>query len=173
MTLTRSCRMTWEKGHLLCPRCSSVGASSTGVGHVVGAGCLAHVLRVEGHRDLARPSGRRRVRTRCAKAIWCDSNTVLRAPVSWCHSATATTQSLLTYRDLGSRSICTAYSASASPSDASDDASDEAAKNDVNVVGCCAVTKQNFKGGAKVMRGPDWKWSDQDGGPGKLSKVRI
>ena len=61
--------------------------------------------------------------------------------------------------------------ASASPSDASD-ASDEAA-NDVNVVGCCAVTKQNFKGGAKVMRGPDWKWSDQDGGPGKLSKVRI
>ena len=68
------------------------------------------------------------------------------------------------------RSICTAYSASASPSDASDDASDEAAKNDVNVVGCCAVTKQNFKGGAKVMRGPDWKWSDQDG---KLSKVRI
>jgi hypothetical protein len=76
-------------------------------------------------------------------------------------------------RDLGSRSICTADSASASPSDASDDASDEAAKNDVNVVGCCAVTKQNFKGGAKVMRGPDWKWSDQDGGPGKLSKVRI
>ena len=72
-------------------------------------------------------------------------------------------------RDLGSRSICTAYSASASPSDASD----EAAKNDVNVVGCCAVTKQNFKGGAKVMGGPDWKWSDQDGGPGKLSKVRI
>ena len=63
--------------------------------------------------------------------------------------------------------------ASASPSDASDDASDEAAKNDVNVVGCCAVTKQNFKGGAKVMRGPDWKWSDQDAGPGKLSKVRI
>ena len=80
-------------------------------------------------------------------------------------------------RDLGSRSICTADSASAeasaSPSDASDDASDEAAKNDVNVVGCCAVTKQNFKGGAKVMRGPDWKWSDQDAGPGKLSKVRI
>ena len=24
MTLTRSCRMTWEKGHLLCPRCWSV-----------------------------------------------------------------------------------------------------------------------------------------------------
>ena len=38
--------------------------------------------------------------------------------------------------------------ASASPSDASD-ASDEAAKNDVNVVGCCTVTMQNFKGGAK------------------------
>jgi hypothetical protein len=37
---------------------------------------------------------------------------------------------------------------SASPSDASD-ASDEAAKNDVNVVGCCTVTMQNFKGGAK------------------------
>ena len=51
--------------------------------------------------------------------------------------------------------------------------SEEAAKNDVDVVGCCAVTKQNFKGGAKVMRGPDWKWSDQDGGAGKLSKVRI
>ena len=28
MTLTRSCRMTWEKGHLLCPRCWSVGRGS-------------------------------------------------------------------------------------------------------------------------------------------------
>ena len=32
--------------------------------------------------------------------------------------------------------------------------------------GCCGVTKQDFKGGATVVRGPDWKWSDQDGGAG-------
>ncbi len=32
--------------------------------------------------------------------------------------------------------------------------------------GCCAVTMKDFKGGAKVVRGPDWKWSDQDGGAG-------
>jgi hypothetical protein len=32
--------------------------------------------------------------------------------------------------------------------------------------GCCGVTEQDFRGGATVVRGPDWKWSDQDGGAG-------
>jgi hypothetical protein len=50
------------------------------------------------------------------------------------------------------------------PADPSPSHEAEKEKNDVG--GCCAVTKKDFKGGAKVVRGPDWKWSDQDGGAG-------
>eukprot|EP00975_Prorocentrum_lima_P051010 10686568-Prorocentrum_lima.AAC.1 len=28
------------------------------------------------------------------------------------------------------------------------------------------VTPENFRDGARVARGPDWKWGDQDGGVG-------
>ena len=34
--------------------------------------------------------------------------------------------------------------------------------------GCCVVTKKNFKGESKVVRGPEWKWGQQDGGAGNM-----
>jgi hypothetical protein len=46
-----------------------------------------------------------------------------------------------------------------------------AGKKDVG--GCCAVTKQDCKGGATVARGPDWKWSDQDGGAGNTGILAL
>jgi len=32
---------------------------------------------------------------------------------------------------------------------------------------------QNLLEGVKVVRGPDWKWSDQDGGEGHIGVVHI
>jgi hypothetical protein len=34
------------------------------------------------------------------------------------------------------------------------------------------VTRANFVLGAKVIRGPDWKWDDQDGGDGKEGTLK-
>merc|ERR1719281_1372601 len=34
-----------------------------------------------------------------------------------------------------------------------------------------AVTKENLRIGAKVKRGPDWKWEKQDGGNGGIGTI--
>merc|ERR1719281_1558306 len=34
-----------------------------------------------------------------------------------------------------------------------------------------AVTKENLRIGAKVKRGPDWKWEKQDGGKGGIGTI--
>ena len=31
--------------------------------------------------------------------------------------------------------------------------------------GCCVVTKENYRSQCDVVRGPAWKWDEQDGGP--------
>jgi len=36
-----------------------------------------------------------------------------------------------------------------------------------------AVTTHNFQGGATVVRGPDWKWQDQDGGAGNTGILGL
>ncbi|XP_063987634.1 E3 ubiquitin-protein ligase MIB2 [Diachasmimorpha longicaudata] len=37
--------------------------------------------------------------------------------------------------------------------------------------GCTKIPLKGIFIGAKVVRGPDWKWSNQDGGPGKIGRV--
>jgi hypothetical protein len=39
--------------------------------------------------------------------------------------------------------------------------------------GSCIVTKSNVSSGLKVVRGPDWKWEDQDGGIGTIDVLQA
>ena len=42
-----------------------------------------------------------------------------------------------------------------------------------NVDSCCVLTKTNLIPGLTVVRGPDWIWDDQDGGPGETGKLMV
>jgi E3 ubiquitin-protein ligase HERC2 len=34
------------------------------------------------------------------------------------------------------------------------------------------VDQSNARDGSKVVRGPDWRWGDQDGGAGKVGRLQ-
>ena len=38
---------------------------------------------------------------------------------------------------------------------------------------CGRATAKGIFAGAKVVRGPDWDWGDQDGGDGQQGKVQV